>query len=64
MSPAQVTLAWLLAHDDVITIPKTASRERLRENLGALARPLDADALRELDRLFPAPAEPVPLEML
>jgi len=64
MSPAQVALAWLLTRDDVIAIPKTASRVRLRENLGALAHPLDADALRELDRLFPAPTESVPLQML
>ena len=28
MTPAQAALAWLLARDDVIAIPKTASRER------------------------------------
>jgi len=64
MTPAQVALAWLLARDDVIAIPKTASAERLRENLGALEHPLDAQALAELDQLFPAPKRAVPLEML
>src|SRR6185369_14200241 len=36
MTPAQVAIAWLLAHDSVIAIPKTGSRERLEENAGAL----------------------------
>jgi diketogulonate reductase-like aldo/keto reductase len=64
MTPAQVALAWLLAQDDVIAIPKTASRARLRENFKVLEHPLDAAALAELDRLFPPPGRPVPLEML
>jgi diketogulonate reductase-like aldo/keto reductase len=64
MTAAQAALAWLLAKDDVIAIPKTASPLRLAENLRALAQPLDAAALAELDRLFPPPGGPVPLEML
>ena len=35
MTPAQAAIAWLLANDDVIVIPKTGRRERLKENLGA-----------------------------
>jgi diketogulonate reductase-like aldo/keto reductase len=53
MTPAQAALAWLLAKDDIIVIPKTGRRERLRENLGALNRPLTAEQFAELDRLFP-----------
>lgn len=64
MTPAQVALAWLLAQDDVIAIPKTASRARLRENFKALEHPLDAAALEELDLLFPPPTRAAPLEML
>jgi aldehyde reductase len=64
MTPAQVALAWLLAQDGVIAIPKTASKARVQENFDALARPLDAAALAELDALFPPPRGPVPLEML
>ena len=64
MTPAQAALAWLLGKDDVIAIPKTADAVRLRENVQALAHPLDAAALAQLDRLFPAPRGPVPLEML
>ena len=64
MTPAQVALAWLLAKEDVIAIPKTARPERLKENLGALELRLSEDALSELDRLFPPPEGPRPLEML
>lgn len=64
MTPAQAALAWLLAKDDVIVIPKTGRRERLKENLDALNHPLTAPQLAELDRLFPPPTGPRPLEML
>jgi len=64
MTPAQAALAWLLADDDVIVIPKCARRERLKENLAALDLRLTAAQRAELDRLFPPPAGPGPLEML
>ena len=64
MTSAQAALAWLLAHDDVIVIPKTGKRERLRENLGALEHVLTAAQLAELDALFPPPAAARSLEML
>jgi len=64
MSPAQAALAWLLAQDDVIAIPKTASPVRLRENAGALEHALSVQQLAELDRLFPPPTRAQPLEML
>jgi diketogulonate reductase-like aldo/keto reductase len=64
MSPAQVALAWLLARNDIIAIPKTGHRERVRENFGALDHPLAPEQLAELDRLFPPPRGAQPLEML
>jgi diketogulonate reductase-like aldo/keto reductase len=64
MTPAQAALAWLLAQDDVTVIPKTSRRERLEENLAALDHPLTTAQLAELDRLFPPPDGPQPLEML
>ena len=64
MTPAQAALAWLLAKGDVIAIPKTARRERVRENANALELQLSAEQLVELDRLFPPPKKSVPLEML
>lgn len=64
MTPAQAALGWLLAHDDVIAIPKTSHRERLQDNLRAIDQPLDAALLAELDGLFPPPSRAVPLEMI
>jgi diketogulonate reductase-like aldo/keto reductase len=64
MTPAQAALAWLLAQDGVIAIPKTSERARLRENARALQIRLSADQLAELDRLFPPPTAAVPLEMI
>jgi diketogulonate reductase-like aldo/keto reductase len=64
MTAAQAALSWLLSRDGVIPIPKTSSRERLRENAGALERPLTPEELHELDQAFPPPAGPVPLEMI
>lgn len=61
---AQAALACLLGKGDVLAIPKTATPERLAENLAALAHSLDAAALAELDRLFAPPHEAVPLEMI
>jgi len=64
MSPAQAALAWLLAQEGVIAIPKAASPARVEENVAALAHPLSAAQLKELDRLFRAPDGPTPLAML
>ena len=64
MTPAQIALAWLLANDDVMVIPKTSRRDRLKENLGALEHRLTAEQMAEVERLFPPPNGPRPLEML
>jgi diketogulonate reductase-like aldo/keto reductase len=64
MTPAQAALAWLLARDDVIVIPKTGNPQRVKENIGALEHPLTPMQLAELDKLFPPPAGPQPLAML
>jgi diketogulonate reductase-like aldo/keto reductase len=64
LTPAQAALSWLLANDDIIVIPKTSNRERLRENFKALEHPLALEQLSELDTVFPKPARPAPLEML
>jgi diketogulonate reductase-like aldo/keto reductase len=64
ITPAQAALGWILANDDIIAIPKTGSRQRLREIVAALDHPLEACQLEELDRLFPPPAGAQPLEMI
>jgi diketogulonate reductase-like aldo/keto reductase len=64
MTPGQVALAWALRGGDVIAIPKSSHRDRLKENIAAADIELSASELAELDRLFPPPAGPVSLEML
>ncbi|HEV7914852.1 MAG TPA: aldo/keto reductase [Albitalea sp.] len=64
MTPAQVALAWLVAQDDVIAIPKTGHRERLRENAAAAEHRLSPAHLHELDQLFPPPKAPTPLAVI
>ncbi|MDO9384808.1 MAG: aldo/keto reductase [Hyphomicrobiaceae bacterium] len=63
-TPAQVALAWLLANDDVIVIPKAGSVAHVQENAKARELRLSAAQLRELDALFPAPRSRRSLEML
>ena len=64
ITAAQVALAWLLHQADVIVIPKTSNRQRLRENFAAVDVQLSPAQLAELHELFPAPTGPTPLEML
>jgi len=64
MTPAQAALAWLLANDDVIVIPKASHPAHLQENLEAIEKNLTREQLAELDRAFPPPRAPSPLEML
>lgn len=64
MTPAQAALAWLLANDDVIAIPKTARRARVAEFAAAADLRLDAAQRAELDGLYPPPAGAQPLEMI
>jgi diketogulonate reductase-like aldo/keto reductase len=63
-TPAQVALAWVLAQPGVVTIPKSSTRERVKENLGALDVKLSREALAELDRAFPPPKSKQSLAML
>lgn len=63
-TPAQLALAWLLAQPGVVTIPKSSSRDRVKENFGALDVKLSPQILAELDRAFPPPKGKQPLEML
>ena len=63
-TPAQLAIAWLLAQPGVVTIPKSSTRDRVKENLGALEVTLTPQLLAELDRAFPPPRGKQPLEML
>jgi diketogulonate reductase-like aldo/keto reductase len=63
-TPAQAALAWVLRQDGVIAIPKAAVARHVRENRAALDLRLGEQDLAALDRAFPPPAGPRPLEML
>lgn len=63
-TPAQVALAWVLQHDQIIAIPKAGTPAHVRENRAALDLRLTPRDLAELDRAFPPPSGPRPLEML
>jgi diketogulonate reductase-like aldo/keto reductase len=63
-TPAQIALAWVLRHPDVIAIPKAGTAERVRENRGALDLELTHEDLDDLDAAFKPPARKIPLEMI
>jgi diketogulonate reductase-like aldo/keto reductase len=63
-TPGQVGLAWLLGQDGVCTVTKASSPEHVRENRAAAELTLTEQDLAELDRAFPAPDGPRPLELL
>lgn len=64
VSAAQIALAWVLAQDGVVTIPKATDPAHLRENWAAQAIALTNDELQALDKAFPPPRQAGPLDML
>jgi diketogulonate reductase-like aldo/keto reductase len=63
-TPAQIALAWVLRHRDMMVIPKSSSATHVRENRAALDISLSKADLAEIDRAFPPPRSVRPLEML
>ena len=63
-TPAQIALAWVLAHPCVIAIPKASQPEHMRQNIAAADIELSAEDLAELDRAFSPPSCKQPLEVL
>ncbi len=47
-----------------MTIPKSSTRERVKENFGALDVKLTPQVLAELDKAFPPPKAKQSLQML
>ncbi len=50
-SPAQIALAWLAGHGDVISIPRSSRPERLADNLKALEISLNKDEMADIAAL-------------
>ncbi|MBY0331131.1 MAG: aldo/keto reductase [Acetobacteraceae bacterium] len=64
-TPAQVAIAWTLrSPGGVISIPKAADPEHVRQNAAARDIALTAEDLAALDAAFPPPARKRPLAML
>ena len=63
-TPAQIALAWVIRQDGVMAIPRASSPAHVRENAGALDITLTARDLQDIDRAFPPPTKPHPLEMI
>jgi diketogulonate reductase-like aldo/keto reductase len=63
VKPAQVALAWVLRHSDMMVIPKATNEAHVRENRAALDIKLSKTDLAELDRAFPPPTGSRPLEL-
>ncbi|GAA4010716.1 aldo/keto reductase [Sphingomonas humi] len=61
---AEVALAWTMRSGQVIAIPKAGTPAHVRDNRRAADLVLSGDDLAALDRAFPQPRAPVPLEML
>jgi diketogulonate reductase-like aldo/keto reductase len=59
---AQIVLAWLLRHSDVIAIPKASKPAHIRANRAALEIDLTDEDIKELDQAFTPPTGKVPLE--
>jgi len=64
LTAAQLALAWVLAQPGAVAIPKAVKSDHLRDNLAAAEVTLDAEALRQIDQLFPPPARKHSLAMI
>ncbi|MGA9531945.1 MAG: aldo/keto reductase [Anaerolineales bacterium] len=51
VTPLQVALRWLIQQPQVTAIPKAASRDHMKENLGALSFQLAADEVAAIDAI-------------
>ncbi|RWQ19125.1 aldo/keto reductase [Mesorhizobium sp.] len=63
-TPAQLALAWVMAQDGVIAIPKASKQEHIRQNVGALDIELTREDFAEIDRAFPPPRRKQGLQMI
>lgn len=63
-SAATLALAWLIAHDDVIAIPKAAKTAHVDAVVAAVDFNLSSDVARALEHAFPPPKRRTPLAMI
>ncbi len=64
VQPLQIALAWVLAHENVIAIPKAVNPDHIDQNIAALEITLSGEDMAALDAAFPPPSGPSHLQML
>jgi diketogulonate reductase-like aldo/keto reductase len=62
VTPAQIALAWVLDHEQLVAIPPCESPAQVHEHRAALELRLDGHDHAMLDEAFPPPLGPQPLE--
>jgi diketogulonate reductase-like aldo/keto reductase len=63
-TPALIAVAWVHTHRDMRVLPQSGTLDHVRENRAALDIELTEQDLAELNRAFPQPKGPRPLELL
>ena len=64
VSAAQLSIAWSIRKNDIITIPKASNLEHVSQNIDAWAMKLESAVLDELDKLFEPPVRKKGLDIL
>ena len=63
-SPAELALSWHMTNGQSVPIPKCSKLHHLDGLLRAAQTMLDAEAMAEIDGIFPPPSEAMPLDLL
>jgi diketogulonate reductase-like aldo/keto reductase len=63
-STAQLSIAWSIRKNDIITIPKASNLEHVSQNIDAWTIKLESAILDELDKLFEPPVRKMGLDIL
>lgn len=64
VSAAQLSIAWSIRNNDIITIPKASNLEHVSQNIEAWTIKLEIAILDELDKLFEPPVRKKGLDVL
>ena len=64
VSAAQLSIAWSIRKNDIITIPKASNLEHVSQNIDAWTIKLESAVLDELDKLFEPPVRKEGLDIL
>ena len=64
VSAAQLSIAWSIRKNDIITIPKASNLEHVSQNIDAWTIKLESTILDELDKLFEPPVRKKGLDIL